>query len=220
MRPTQLPWKTPVLVIGGGPVGLVVSGLLSQRGISNLVVERRRETLRAPAAHVFRRRPMEILDELGVGDDVRRSASPLALDFIIWSTTLGGSEIGRLDLRPPDLTTGERPPEPWTNCPQNLLEPILLRNASSRPEASVVCGAECVELTQGGDGVVARIRCDDGTEHRVEAGWAIAADGAGSPTRRALGIPMQGPGPLGRFAMAHFEADLTPWIQGRPGPIF
>lgn len=212
--------QTRVLVIGGGPVGLIVSGLLSQRGVPNLVLERRLRTRRAPAAHVIRRRPMEILDELGVGDDVRRAGPPLALDFITWGATLGGTEIGRLDLRPPAPETGERLPEPWTNCSQNLLEPILLRNASRRPEARVMRGAECVELKQSDDAVMARIRCDDGSEHRVEAAWAIAADGAGSPTRRALGIPMEGPGPFGRFAMVHFEADLSPWIRDRPGPIF
>jgi 2-polyprenyl-6-methoxyphenol hydroxylase-like FAD-dependent oxidoreductase len=163
---------------------------------------------------------MEILDRLGVGDEVRRAAPPLALDFITWCATLGGVEVGRLDLRPTDPDTGERGPEPWTNCPQNVLEPILLRHAARQPEAQIVLGAELVALAQRSDAVVARIRRDDGAEHEIEAEWAIAADGAGSPTRRALGIPMEGPGPFGRFSMVHFEADLTPWIEGRPGPLF
>jgi 2,4-dichlorophenol 6-monooxygenase len=215
-----LPPRTRVLVIGGGPVGLVVSGLLSQRGVANLVVERRRETQRAPAAHVLRRRPMQILDALGVGDEVRGAISPLGIDTITWCTTLGGPEIGRLDLRAPDPDTGERRPEPWTNCSQNRLEPILLEAASRRPEARIVRGAECVDLAQTDAAVTARIRRADGSEQRVEAAWAIAADGAGSPTRRALGIAMQGPGPLARFSMVHLEADLSPWIAHRPGPLF
>jgi len=209
-----------VLVIGGGPVGLVVSALLSLRGVPHLVVERRRECQRAPAAHVIRRRPLEILEEIGVADEVRRIAPPLRLDFVTWCTTLGGAEVGRLDLRPVDPETGRRPPEPWTNCPQNLLEPVLLRAASRRPEARIARGAECVGIRQDGRAVHARVRTEDGREHEVEAAWAIAADGAGSPTRRALGIPMEGPGPFGRLSMVHFEADLAPWIRERSGPIF
>lgn len=201
-------------------MGLVVSSLLSQRGVRNVVVERRGETRRAPAAHVIRRRPMEILDALGVGDEVRRAAPPLALDFITWCATLGGVEIGRLDLRPPAPDTGVRLPEPWTNCPQNVLEPILWRSAASRPEACIANDTECVEIEQGEDAVAARLRGGDGKECRVEAAWAIAADGASSATRRALGIPMEGLGPLARFAMVHFEADLEPWIRERSGPIF
>jgi putative polyketide hydroxylase len=215
-----LPQRARVLVIGGGPVGLVVSGLLSQRGVPHLVVERRRETKRAPAAHVLRRRPMQILDTLGVGDEVRRVAPALPLDFITWCVTFGGTEIGRLDLRPRDPDTGARGPEPWTNCPQNLLEPILLRNAARQPSARIVLGAECVALEPNGDSLTACVRSDDGTEQRVEAEWAVAADGAGSPTRRRLGIPMEGVGPLARFFMVHLDADLTPWIQGRSGPLF
>jgi 2,4-dichlorophenol 6-monooxygenase len=215
-----LPEHTRVLVIGGGPVGLVVSGLLSQRGVPNLVVERRREVQRAPAAHVLRRRTMQVLDRLGVAGEVQRAAPPLPLDFITWCSTLGGAEIGRLDLRPPDPETGARGPEPWTNCAQNLLEPILLRHAARQPHAQVVRSAECIGIEARAARVEARVRCDGGTEHVVEADWAVAADGAGSPVRRTLGIPMEGPGPLGRFVMVHFEADLLPWVQHRSGPIY
>lgn len=220
MRAGRLPERTRVLVIGGGPVGLIVSGLLSQRGVEHVVVERRRETQRAPAAHVLRRRPVEILAGLGVADDVRRTAPKLPLDFITWCATLGGAEVGRLDLRRPDPKTGVRPPEPWTHCPQNLLEPILLRHAARQPAARIVRGAECVGIEPRDGRVTVRVRFESGREARVEAEWVVAADGAGSPVRRMLGIPMEGMGPLGRFLMVHFEADLAPWLRQRSGPLF
>jgi 2,4-dichlorophenol 6-monooxygenase len=169
---------------------------------------------------------MEVLAALGVADEARRAAPPLPLSFVTWCATLGGAEVGRLDLRPRDPATGLRAPEPWTNCPQNVLEPILLRAAAAHPQATIVRSATCVGLAQTRAAVRARVRldadpaADRGALHEIEAAWAVAADGAGSPTRRGLGIAMEGPGPLARFFMVHFAADLRPWIAPRPGPLF
>ncbi len=208
---------TRILIIGGGPVGLTASLLLSQQGIPNVVVERRDENLRAPAAHVLRRSPMEVFARIGVADDVVRAAPHLPIDAITWCATFGGPDIGHLDV-----AAGSPSPldQVWTNCPQNLLEPILLDHAKRRPEATILRGIECAALEQEPASVRATIRHADGREETLEAAWAIAADGAGSPTRRRLHIPMVGDGPQGRFFMTHFRADLRPWLEGRSGPLF
>ncbi len=215
MTARTLPTSTRVLVVGGGPVGLTASALLSERGIPHLVVERRAEIQRAPAAHVLRPRTMEIFDRLGVGDAVREAAPLKRLEFIIWCTTFGGPEVGRIDA----YADGHEGLE-WTNCPQNLLEPILLAHAEGQEPARVVRGAECTGLTLDPGSVTATVRLADGTLETVEAAWLIACDGASSPTRRRLGIPMVGAGPEGRFFMVHLEADLRPWIEHRPCPLF
>ncbi len=206
-----------MLIVGGGPVGLTASLLLSQRGIANVVVERRDETLRAPAAHVLRRRPMDVFARLGVSDDILRAAPHLPIDAITWCATFGGPDAGRLDVS----ANSSSPLDPvWTNCPQNLLEPILLDHAKRCPEARILRGVECTDLVPGSTSVRATLHHGDGREEAIEAAWAIAADGAGSPTRRRLGIPMLGDGPQGRFFMTHFRADLRPWLEGRSGPLF
>ena len=206
-----------VLVIGGGPVGLTASLLLSKQGIENVVVERRDGTLRAPAAHVLRRRPMAVFARLGVAEDVLRAAPDLPIDVITWCATFAGPDVGRLDV-------SAASPSPldqiWTNCPQNLLEPVLLAHAERQAPARILRGRECVAIEQDGKSVRARICVPGGHTETVEADWAIAADGAGSPTRRRLGIPMVGDGPQGRFFMTHFRADLRPWLAGRSGPLF
>ena len=209
---TTLPARTGVLIVGGGPVGLTASALLSRHGIDNVVVERRDHIQRAPAAHVLRPRTMQVFDALGIGDEIRRTAPLQDLDFITWCSTLGGTEIGRIDTRANGLE--------WTNCPQNLLEPILLRRAEQASHAQVLRGVTWTGLSQDTSRVRADLRLADGREASVEADWMIAADGAGSPVRRALDVPMQGLGPQGRFFMVHLETDLRPWIEGRSGPLF
>ena len=173
-----IPEQTRVLIIGGGPVGLTASALLSQRGIPNVVVERRTETQRAPAAHVLRPRAMQVFERIGVAQEIRRAAPKLPLDYITWCATLGGREAGRLDVRV-GLPDGQ---DVWTNCPQNLLEPILLERARSEPDARILLGAECVDVAQDDDRVRAVVRSTAGGEHEIEAAWMIASDGAGTST--------------------------------------
>jgi len=50
----------------------------------------------------------------------------------------------------------------------------------------------------------------------VRAAYMIAADGASSGIREALGIGMVGPGELGHHINIHFRAELGPWVRGRP----
>ena len=208
-----------MLIIGGGPVGLTAAGLLALHGNSCLVLERHNKTLRPPAAHVIRARPLEVFAELGIEDQIRAATPHLPLHYITWCATFGGAEVGRLDLR--GAAGSEQADDPaWVNLSQNRLEPILAGAVSRQGPAQIEYGADCLDITENGNSVTARIRRDDGTEHEVQANWAIAADGAGSPTRKALDIEMIGDGPLGRFHMTHINADLTRWIEDRPGPIF
>lgn len=213
-----LPSKTKVLIIGGGPVGLTTASLLSQNGIDCVVVEKREEPQRAPAAHVLRRRSMEVFDRLGVTEEIHRRMPRVPIHFITWCSTLGGVEAGRLDFRTTDgngLENGI-----WTNCPQNILEPILHEHVATLPNAVVYMGTECLGFEQSADRVDAHLRSTDGTETTIAASWVIACDGASSDTRHALDIPMLGQGALGNFFMMHFEADLRRWISHRPGPLF
>jgi 2,4-dichlorophenol 6-monooxygenase len=207
--------QTQVLIVGGGPVGLTLAGLLAQRNIQTTVVERRNETVRAPAAHVLRNRARAVLALLGVDDSIEQKAPSLDMRYITWCTTLSGAEIGRLDIG-----SSEQGVRPWTNISQNLLEPILLEGIKSLPSLRIVTGATCHSLTQTDTNATATITDSIGNETTINAEFVVAADGAGSRTRKALGIEMVGNGPLGQFFMVHFKADLTPWVAHRPSPIF
>lgn len=214
-----LPSKTEVLIVGAGPVGLTLAGLLGSLGVSCVVVERRADHIKAPAAHVLRHGPRHVLALLGVDDAIDAAEPPLDMHYITWCTTLGGPELGRLDIRGELNAAGKPLQRPWTNLSQNRLEPILASTVSHMNGVEVRYATRCDSITQEGEFASAVLTLADGTSQSVTANWIVAADGAGSRTRAAIGAELVGQGPLGRFFMVHFRADLSPWILDRPGPI-
>ena len=156
---------------------------------------------------------MQIFSQLGLDGKIQQEVPDLELKYVTWCCQLGGRKIAHLDLIP------EGTGNPWTNLPQNLLTPILLEHMRESEKAHVVLGADCIDVSSAEDSVRVKI-AHDGKQSNLSARWVIAADGAGSGIRRALDIPLAGDGPLGRWFMVHFEADLSEWIAPKPGAIF
>ena len=63
----------PVLISGGGPVGLMASLLLSQHGVKSLLVERHPGTALTPKARGINARTMELFRQCGIDAAVREA---------------------------------------------------------------------------------------------------------------------------------------------------
>ena len=63
----------PVLISGGGPVGLTASLLLSQHGVRSLLVERHPGTALTPKARGINARTMEVFRQCGIDAAVREA---------------------------------------------------------------------------------------------------------------------------------------------------
>src|SRR5918995_7026814 len=88
--------KTPVLIAGGGPVGMTLARTLASFGIRCLLVERNASTTRHPKMDITNGRSMEIFRTLGLTDRLRAVAVPEdhPLD-VSWVTTMTGHELHR-----------------------------------------------------------------------------------------------------------------------------
>jgi flavin-dependent dehydrogenase len=60
-NPSDLHLRTTVAIVGGGPVGLILSQLLSQYNVNSIVVEKRVNPTPHPQAHFINARTMEII---------------------------------------------------------------------------------------------------------------------------------------------------------------
>ena len=209
-----------VLIVGGGPVGLTASILLSHFGVSSLLVERHPTTSIHPKARGINARTMEIFRQCGVEDGVRAAGlPPERARFIVWARSLAGEELARRVPWRARAEASQVTPVRNCLCAQDDLEPVLRHHAESREIATLAFGTELLGFEQDADGVTATLR-DGAGERRVRARYLIAADGARSRVREALGIALHGTPALYRSINVLLNADLTPWTAHRPAALY
>ncbi|MGA5544940.1 FAD-dependent monooxygenase [Mycobacterium sp. NPDC051198] len=196
-----MPEQVPVLVAGGGPVGLTLALSLARRGVPALLVERNPTTTKHPKMDITNGRSMELFRALGVADDLRKVAVPEDHPFdVSWVTKLSGWELAR--FRYPSVaerrqaigecTDGTMTLEPPMRVSQALLEPALKEILETRSECvDVRYGWALQSFIQDTDGVTAMIEnTATGQTHTVRADYLAGCDGAGSVVRRGLGIEL------------------------------
>ena len=206
----------PVVVIGGSLVGLSTALFLGAQGIPSLVVERHPGTAIHPRAALVSQRTVELYRTLGLQAEIEAAA---AAEFvqngaIVSVESLGGKELDWY-FRSINEGVESLSPAPRLFITQIGLEPIVRRHAEASG-ARFEYGTEAVALEQDDSGVTVHLRArDGGAERSVRARYAVAADGAKSPTREQLGIPMVGHGTFSDSITIYFRADVNPLLGDR-----
>jgi len=212
-----------VAVIGGGPVGLSAAIMLGKLGISYALFERNASTSFHPRGHVVNARTMEILRQLEAEDDVAQAALPILRHAGVgFMTSLAGDEIGSIRTRgepKQDALELSLSPSLKRSCPQDVLEPILRKYAEAYSNARLFFGTEITEVMQNAHAVQLSWKRENGSTGVTKAKYVIAADGARSFVREALGIGMAG-GSMGQQIGIYFKADLWQWIKDKPYLLF
>ncbi|GAM34624.1 hypothetical protein TCE0_015f02317 [Talaromyces pinophilus] len=216
---------TPVLIVGGGIVGLSAFLFLSHHGIHSLLVERHASTSIHPRARSVNARTMEIFRSIGLSELVRQAGASLAPSKgIHHSNESLKSLMETKPRRQVDLSTNSRGwlvkwaqigPEDGTFVTQDMLEPVLVKAAGER-EGDLRFYTECAEIKQDEKKVTASIRNrETGKTTTVVADYLIAADGANSRIRSQLDVPTTGRGTMGYLLNILFEADLKELVDKR-----
>ena len=212
----------PVLISGGGPVGLAASLLLSRHGVPSLLVERHPATALTPKARGINARTMEIFRQCGIEAAVR--AAGLAegrLGLIVWTESLAGAEIER---RVPGRAAAKNMAvTPVRNClcAQDDLEPVIRRFAEAAGAGHLRFNTEMTSFSQDVSGVTGRLTDRvSGAESRFAARFLISAEGAQSRVRRALPVKMLGEEKVYDSVNILFHAELTQWVAQRPAALY
>jgi 2-polyprenyl-6-methoxyphenol hydroxylase-like FAD-dependent oxidoreductase len=212
--------ETPVLVVGGGPAGLTTAIMLARHGVECLLVERRPQPSSHPRATVISTRTMEHLRSWGLEEPVL--AGGVEVDWLMWlCETLAradegtGVEVGLPTRAQAALISPSAP----ACVPQDHLERVLLAHLRSLGSARIEMQTQVTGLESGPDGVRVTLRGPRG-EREARARYLVAADGAHSTIRSALGMRMLGSTDVLAGITATVRAPLWPLLGERRYGIY
>ena len=174
-----------VIVIGGGPVGLINALGLARAGVRVAVIEAAPQLVNSPRAAVYFWSVLEGLERLGILREAE-AAGVRKQDYTY--LVRGSGERIEYSL---EVLKGVTPRPYNLHLSQHRLAEIALRHLQTLRNASVHFGTRLRELQQDAHGVTLSVAMGDSTEE-LRARWIIGADGAGSTVRRLLGLAFDG----------------------------
>ena len=198
----MLPGKTSVMIVGGGPCGLMLANELGRRGIDAVLIDEKASTAFNPQANATQARTMEHYRRLGFANEIRDQGLPG--DFptdIAYFTRYATHELGRFQL--PSAAEAKKKIHSlsgsWSaaelphRVSQKYVEQILRQQAEKLPGISVNFGWRMLALRDLGTHVEVDVECvADGRRQTITAQYLLGADGPRSKTRETLGYRYSG----------------------------
>ncbi|HEX3347338.1 MAG TPA: FAD-dependent oxidoreductase [Acetobacteraceae bacterium] len=195
--------RHPVVIVGGGLVGLTVALDLAHHGVRSVLLDEDDTVSVGSRAICFAKRTLEIYGRLGIG------ARALAKG-VTWNTGrvfFRDREVYQFNLLPDD---GHEYPA-FVNLQQYYVEHWLVEACEASGLVDLRWRSRIVGVENRPDGVDVTAQTPDGT-YRLRADWLLACDGARSVVREGLGLPFVGQVFRDRFLIADvvMKADFPP----------
>jgi 3-(3-hydroxy-phenyl)propionate hydroxylase len=187
------PTLYPVVVIGAGPVGLAAAIDLAQQGVRTVLVDNDDTLSSGSRAICFAKRTLEIFDRLGCGAQMVEKG----VSWNVGKVFLQDELIYTFNLLP---ETGHARPA-FINLQQYYVEGYLAERAQETENLQMRWKSNVIGLTQHDDYVELQVETPDGV-YPLRAQYVIAADGARSAVRSALGLDSRGRTFKDRFLIA------------------
>lgn len=215
---------TPILIAGGGPVGMTLALNLARYGVRSLLVERNTTTTSAPKMDLTNGRSMELFRRLGLIEKLRAVGVPEDNGFdIAWITSLSAYELHRFEYPSSRqrqaqiraVNDGSFTQEAGMRVSQIVIEPVLKTAVDEDPLIDVRFGTAFERIVdQDATGVTAEVRASESDRiNTVRCQYLAGCDGGGSRVRRQLGIELDGQESVGTAYMVHFRSEARDVLQ-------
>jgi 2-polyprenyl-6-methoxyphenol hydroxylase-like FAD-dependent oxidoreductase len=194
-------FDTDVLIVGGGPTGLVLANDLGRRGVRCMLIDQKPAPAFLPKMERCNARTMEIFRRMGLADKIRgaglRSDAPMDVFLVLDCVQppllrFPFPSVDEFKRTIAQTTDASQPLEPYQLISQYTVEPLLKAEAEKLPSVTVRFGYELTSFEQDAEGVTAHVKALDGAASTIRAKYLAACDGGNSAVRRQLGIKLAG----------------------------
>jgi 2-polyprenyl-6-methoxyphenol hydroxylase-like FAD-dependent oxidoreductase len=195
----------PVIIIGGGPVGMMLALNLDALGVRCILVNTQVRPQHHPKGGTHNSRTMEHYRRLGLSDRIRKLGLPPDHPTdVVYFTRMSGWELQRIAM-PSErekqrmvaaAAVTDQVPEPILRCNQMQVEDLVFDHVTTRPNIVPRYGWQCVAFSDHGDGVTAEIEeIGTGRRQTLHGQYLAGCDGGQGIVRRSLGIQYCGDQP-------------------------
>ena len=197
----MLPTDTDVLIVGAGPTGLALAIVLQQAGVDHILVDALPAGLNTSRAAVVHAHTLEMLEPLGIIDDLQAE----------------GLSLRQFTIRDRDETLLQISFDELPSAYRKILmipQPLTERALASRLQSlggTIYRNIEAIGAWQEGDCAVVRVATPEG-EKLVRASFVVGADGMHSAIRQSTSIAFEGEAYGESFVLADVRMD---WPLGR-----
>jgi 3-(3-hydroxy-phenyl)propionate hydroxylase len=191
-----------VIIVGGGPVGLVSALALAQRDVPVLVLEAHSELFFDLRAGSFHPPTLEVLEACGITKKL------LEMGIVVPAWQLRDRTDGVIATFNLASLLKEETPYPYRlHLEQHKLTPLVFAMLKDIPHVEVRFSTQVKDVSQDGDGVTVTANTPEG-EETFKGKWVIGADGGGSVVRRSTPIAFEGFTYPEKFALISTPYDL------------
>lgn len=194
-----------VVVVGGGPVGLLTALKLGRAGVRVVVLESESGVSLSPRAVAYMPSTVAAMDRLGLLDDIRQRA--------VWCPDINyrhgdGTLFSTLDWS----VLAEDTDHPYMLLlGRHHVSNVIAQHLFSLPNVEIRWNHRVESIDQDASYATIQARMPGGIS-RLRARWVVATDGAGSTVREKIGLAFDGSTSDERIVAANVFYDF--WLHG------
>ena len=219
--------RKPVIIVGGGPVGLAAALELANFNVPSVVLEQHDSTSWHPKTRNFNTRTMEIARGWGplVYQRLRAIDTPPGWKSPIrFFDTVVGTQFGQIETHGFEGPGPDVSPALPVMSSQELIEAILRDAADATGLVDLRFGHQVTEVVSGSRDADAeaavKVHVRQTSETYTLSGEAlVAADGVDSLVRQQLGIALEGEQGINYFVNCYFCSGIEHYVADRKGVL-